>query len=196
MENFILVGQPGTGVREAGLGKKIKSIKFLSHLSNYDLYYGKVETLPDWVKLPENSWAYDMHGFYDEKEIQEALSSLEIPSFVLSYVPNNGKKAQSAAETSAKNSQTFVLVYSKNDKANFLAWLRNNEYNPIGLVDDQNLNCKLVTDKGFQAIHCNMYTDPEFKEEDTKATKDNSFINLAENTTDLISLLSGKLTTE
>ena len=190
MNDFILMyGQPGTGIRETGPTKRNKSFRFIRDLKTYDLYYGSITALPAWVAMPSHFWAYDMGGFYALPEIRKALSTVDVPHLILSYVPYNAKKAHETAHTAAADNASFVLVYAREDKAKFL--LATKEYtHGIGLCDDHHENCRYVVEAGFRAVHCTVGTNIDFKEEDTAKTKRYEGIELAETVEELLSHLA------
>lgn len=178
-----------TSQKCVGSGKKLASLKDFSKVtSEYDLYYGPSTELL-W-EIPANAWAVDMHGFYDVDLIRDTVNKSGVPFFILSYVPNNGKKAIEAFKLAVENNATIVLVYSKEDKANFLTLAKNLGRNPIGLCDDQHDNVKFVIDVGFRGIHCTIGTDPEFVESDIQKSKNASEIELAQSIEELLLVLN------
>lgn len=197
MSFVILLGQlgPGPGQRTLGKGKKMASLKFVKDKVDWDIFYGTANELPDWAKVnfPDAAWAFDMHGFWDIETIRNATQLTKVPFFILSYVPNNGDKAQSAIDDAVAHGATFVLVYAKEDKANFIQFAQNNlGKNPIGLCDDQYDNAASVADAGFCAVHCSIGTDPEFKEDNVQKSKAHGGIELAETLEDLTAALLKK----
>jgi hypothetical protein len=178
-----------TSQKCVGSGKKLASLKDFSKVTTeYDLYYGPSTELL-W-KIPENAWAFDMHGFYDVDLIKNAVNNSGVSFFILSYVPNNGKKAIEAFKLAVENNATIILVYTKEDKANFLRFAKNSGRNPIGLCDDQYDNIKFVIDVGFRGIHCTIGTDPEFVECDTQKSKNSPEIELAQSIEELLLALN------
>lgn len=192
MSYGILVGTPGTGQRTLGKGKKMASLKFVKALVDYDIFYGTANELPVWARdcIPDGGWAFDMHGFWDIEAIRNTTEATKVPFYILSYVPNNGDKAQSAVDDAVAHNATFVLVYAKEDKANFIQFVQNNLVkNPIGLCDDQYENSASVANAGFRAVHCSIGTDPEFKEDNVQKSKAHGGIELAETLEDLTAAL-------